>query len=441
MSKVLLLDIDGCLNLEYPSIILNKNQELLKREPYGDKIWDLFEASTKNMRARPQFLPFYYKEYFKKKFEFVYIITARPEKWRHQTEKWLKKWGFEYDWLYMRPDHLMEMESYKLKDLLLKKHIFPKHKAANISACDDDLSICTMYETHNINAYQTPIDWPILIRDLNVKPPTLTEDMQNLLEYYLVKESRKGKTLKSLSEEFGYHYRSLRTLKDNLTKAGAFSQAVKTKYKRIDIEEFKHLNTETSAYFAGFAASDGTIDVTSNGSVLKWNQSHKDEPVLRALKKKLGAEQEIKRKGSTSEFSIAQPSLVNLLVYRWGITPDKPTKIKFPKKIPAKTVQHFLRGVYDGDSFFYINEHSKKGPQFILCSASKDFIAEISNLYKKLKIKHSTSTKRDEKNKTTLYMLLVPNSEADSLYRFLYKDASIFLDRKRKAIESFLKIK
>jgi len=438
--RVLLLDIDGCLNLEYPSIIINKNLPLIKKNPYGRKVWDLFEASTKNLKAKPQFLPYYYRNEFAKAFDYIYVVTARLEKWRPQTEKWLSKWGFKYDWLYMRPNNKISMESFRLKEYLIKTHILPKHKNAQICACDDDLSICYMYERNKITAYQTPIDWPILVRDFKLQPPVLNQDEERLLEHYVIKESKKGKTLKSLSEELGYNYRSLRTLKDKLEKEGQLTETKQQKYKRIDIDQFKHLDTEASAYFAGFAASDANIGVAGSNSVISWNQSVEDEDHLKELKQRIGAEQEVKTTASKSKFSIKQPSLINLLVYRWGIDPAR-HKMQFPKKIPEKTVHHFLRGVYDGDSFFYINEKSPDGPQFVLWSPSSDFIHGISSLYKKLKISHRVIKKRASATNPRMVMLVVPNKDADKLYKFLYKDSTIFLDRKRSTIEKFLNIK
>ena len=51
--------------------------------------------------------------------EKIAFITGRPELYRHSTEKWLDIYGFEYDYLIMRPDdNSMPSPQFKLKAVI-----------------------------------------------------------------------------------------------------------------------------------------------------------------------------------------------------------------------------------------------------------------------------------------------------------------------------------
>lgn len=70
------------------------------------------------LNARPLYIP---------KFRIGAVITSRLEKYRPQTEKWLKKHGVEYDKLYMLENMTAEERRRKGVHAKHKAHIYKKH--------------------------------------------------------------------------------------------------------------------------------------------------------------------------------------------------------------------------------------------------------------------------------------------------------------------------
>lgn len=436
--SILILDVDGTLNIEYPSKVINRNQELVKKNPYGAKIWDLFEASTKNMEAKPQFLPYYYSKCFRKRFKKIYVITARLDKWRPQTEKWLKKWGISYDEIYLRPSELMSLPSHEVKEIIINKYILNRHKPREIVACDDELGICNMYRSYGIKAYQVPVDWEYLIEDLKFKYPKLSKEQRPVLEYYLIKEYKKGKTLKEVAKELGYNYRALIGINKELLQNNKKINSSLKRYKRVDIESFKRLDNEIAAYVTGFAATNGVVEVSGSSATLRWQVNSKDEEILTAIKSALKAEQKVIRKDDHSSFSISQLSLINLLIYRWGIVPNKSINLKFPFNLPRETIHHFLRGVFDGHGTFAITD-KKKDAQFEVYSQSIDFVKGLSKVLNSFGIRNEIKKQVDNRT-NPIYKVKVLNRCADTLYKFLYKNSKLYLKRKKLILEKYLKM-
>lgn len=425
--KVLILDIDGCLNIEYPSLILNKNHKLISKDPYGPLVWNMFKESVNNIKAKPQFLPFYYFPVFKNQFEKVYIITARLEEWRSKTEEWLKKWGFNYDTLYMRPSKYLKLESYKFKKIIAQKHILSKYSSSDCVACDDDKSICLMYEELGIRAYQAPIDWTSFITDFKLIPPKLTKSSNHLLKYYLTREYKKNKTLKGIAQELGCRYKSILSLKKDLN---LIKRPTSGCHKKINIEPFKYLNTEVSAYIAGFTATSGSIEIRSAGKVgiVKWNH---EEDLLKQIKTKLKVQQPVYKSKSKAELSVFQASLANLLVHRWGIPSNTLFKVQFPRKVPTETLPHFIRGVFDGGGCI-----TTKG-KVIISSISKNFIMGISATLNLNNIDHILSTKRNSQSlQNMVYIIELEDSlSLQKFYTYIYQKSSISLEKQKKQLQ------
>jgi hypothetical protein len=80
--------------------------------------------------------------------------------------------------------------------------------------------------------------------------------------------------------------------------------------------------------------------------------------------------------GKIYSFKVWNKKLYNDLL-NLGLTPAKSTNMKFPE-VPSNYMNHFMRGLYDGDGSFYINrfdgavvsEYRNGSPEFITAAAS-----------------------------------------------------------------------
>jgi hypothetical protein len=155
--RVLILDIDGTLNTFDPKPIVT--EAVAKGyEQYGTEVWNLFEDSTKDMSIVPHAIPYKHYEEIVSSYQKVIIITSRLDKWRTGTVKWLKKWGFHYDDLYMRLSGTERIPSRDLKRLYVD-HLKKRWKIKHFTAIDDDLGVLDFYRSCGMLVFRAPEEW------------------------------------------------------------------------------------------------------------------------------------------------------------------------------------------------------------------------------------------------------------------------------------------
>jgi len=137
-----IIDIDDTLSLA------GKRFQLAKK-PNGKIDWDIAHNISLVKDDKPN-LPMIdlAKRYKKEGFKIV-ILTGRPESIRDVTEEWLKKYGIEYDALYMR----LEKENY-IKAPIFKKKIYQLHLDDVFCAYDDDEEVIQMWNSLGITAFK-----------------------------------------------------------------------------------------------------------------------------------------------------------------------------------------------------------------------------------------------------------------------------------------------
>lgn len=137
-----IIDIDDTLSLA------GRRFELAKM-PNGKINWDIAHNIELVKEDKPN-LPMIdlAKKYKQSGFKIV-IITGRPESIREVTEIWLKKYGIEYDALYMR----LEKEHY-IKAPIFKKGIYQSYLDDVFCAYDDDEEIIQMWNSLGIPAFK-----------------------------------------------------------------------------------------------------------------------------------------------------------------------------------------------------------------------------------------------------------------------------------------------
>jgi len=158
MSKrVLILDIDGTLNTFDPTPLVS---EAISKgyDKFGPEVWSLFEEPAHDMSIVPHAIPYKHYEEFTKSYDKVVIITSRLTKWRKPTVKWLKKWGFNYDDLYMRLGGTEEISSKDVKRLYVE-HLKLRWKIKHFTAIDDDPGVLSLYRECGMLVFEAPTEW------------------------------------------------------------------------------------------------------------------------------------------------------------------------------------------------------------------------------------------------------------------------------------------
>ena len=215
---------------------------------------------------------------------------------------------------------------------------------------------------------------------------------------------------------------------------------------------FNKIDTEAKAYVLGFFFADGCNHDLSNlddgyyhQNVISFTQLEQDIDILDQIKLVMKCNRpyvEITQKTNGKKkysLRITSDTLSNALS-RLGAVPNKSLTLKFPttKQVPEKLMPHFIRGYFDGDGGCTLNtSKSKVQKRVYIYSASYSLLCEFEFYMKKVGIKFNNIVKS---GKNILIYKSVPSTISyKDYFNFLYKDATIYLQRKKNKFEDILR--
>ena len=188
---------------------------------------------------------------------------------------------------------------------------------------------------------------------------------------------------------------------------------IRRKHSKIKEDYFENFNCEKSAYWAGFIAADGYM--YKPGNQVRVEINIKDKQHLELLGNDIGKNVTDYQKHNSCKLNITSKYVLNTLE-QYNITQNKSLTLQFPTNIDSKNIHHFIRGYFDGDGSFYKIYEIVGNQQFLQSLVnSLPFKCEYS-LYKP-----------KDKN---IYVLRIRTKSLKQFFDFMYKDATIYLDRK-----------
>lgn len=206
------------------------------------------------------------------------------------------------------------------------------------------------------------------------------------------------------------------------------------KYKDNDIyiheDYFNVIDTQNKAYILGLIYADGCIQFPKKGNpVLSLTLKSKDKYLLESITNELGKNITIyyNKKHDTNTFQICRPTLVNDLV-NLGVTANKSVNggLKLPP-IQSDYIPHFIRGFMDGDGTV-----SKKG-HVCFYSTSYKLLEEFKSIFISLGCSRKVNIHEVKNVKIPYYHLHYAYKDSkNKLYPYLYKDAELYMKRKRE---------
>lgn len=115
-----------------------------------------------------------------------------------------------------------------------------------------------------------------------------------------------------------------------------------------------------------------------------------------------------------------------------GVTPRKSRSMVLPD-IPEDYFWHFFRGYFDGDGYTRIDKNSLR---ISIVSGSETFILQLGAQLARRQINHSV---REIKSTSVhpKYILSILKDDRDTFCKKLYRDSTIYLDRKYHIIKHY----
>lgn len=219
-----------------------------------------------------------------------------------------------------------------------------------------------------------------------------------------------------------------------------------TEYPKCNHNYFDTIDNEEKSYLLGFFIADGWIDKNRFGISIQEEDNYLLNYYQKFCNSKIYTKNRNNHKNSKNISTIRWTSLKMKETFKdYNIIQNKTynTFFEFPfDKIDINNIRHFIRGFIDGDGSF----ESNKGTFTItLVNTSYNFMIQIGNIIEELDNGIEKNIKRI-KGKTVDYYTLRFNffrknkpEKVLKIYNYLYKDSTIFLQRKKDKIESYLK--
>ena len=200
----------------------------------------------------------------------------------------------------------------------------------------------------------------------------------------------------------------------------------------VNYDYFKNIDSEDKAYWFGFILADGYVSLDNH---YLFGLSIIDKEHLEKFKNTIEYTGSIKSYSKTTNngvwsLLVRDKKFVMSLIEK-GVIPRKTMFVTFPDFIDNDLLNHFIRGYWDGDGTVSFLTNTKHHKYYFSASVlgTKMFLEVLSKMLKDkcglksaslyyVKNSHIWSFSR-----STLQALKVCN--------YLYKDASIFLERKR----------
>lgn len=228
---------------------------------------------------------------------------------------------------------------------------------------------------------------------------------------------------------FGWHHGLLRDIK----------------YYSVDEKYFDVINNEHKAYWLGFLYADGSVVERYNNSgnlkslTLSLELKSDDKPHIKKFNYDLQSDYLITDRLTNdnhpaSKVSISNTNLCRSLIEK-GCVPRKSLVLTFPNGdiLPKNLIHHFIRGYFDGDGCISIGKTRHRYTVSLV--GTWDFLTTIQNIVSEelglFKPKFFSCGQAYTSSWSSKY-------DVQKWYDYLYKDATVYLDRKYERFQIFI---
>lgn len=187
-----------------------------------------------------------------------------------------------------------------------------------------------------------------------------------------------------------------------------------------DMQLFKFIDNELSAYLLGYLYADGAIYQRFVRLVLH----ERDKIVVELLAKELNMANSVKYRNNLAILGISSKILSGRLK-ELGCVEKKSLVLTFPNinQVPLDMHNHFIRGYFDGDVCACIYKNIT-----LLCNivGTISFLTSLQEIFQNKNIKSYIYSPKSHKVST----LRISTTDNMRFFDYIYKDATYFLQRK-----------
>lgn len=257
---------------------------------------------------------------------------------------------------------------------------------------------------------------------------TTKQEKEEMVNKYLL-----GESAKEISLQYGITGSSVGSMLKRRNIKTRSQKEIQRKYK-VDDNFFDVVDSEEKAYILGFLYADGYNNTDLNYIEITLN--NKDINILRIFKDILKCDrplQKIKVKLNNKEYNHIRLNItserLSQRLFELGCVKNKTFKIEFPIWLDESLYNHFIRGVFDGDGSisFLIRDNS---PEFNI-TGTEELLVDVQNILIKECNLNKTKLTKKKNSKTNIVALRYSGTvNLIKIRRWLYKDATIYLERK-----------
>lgn len=212
---------------------------------------------------------------------------------------------------------------------------------------------------------------------------------------------------------------------------------------KLDENFFESIDTQEKAYILGLLYADGCVSTKTNHVILCFSEI--DIKLLESVRDILAPVNTIRsqiQKISAKDQCrlVVCNSKIKQDLIKHGCVPAKSLILKQPTTVPMDLMRHFIRGYFDGDgSISKTLKSRRQTPSWVVeIAGTQDIVSFIQqHLYEQLQVtKNKIGT-----IKNIFRVRYGSRKDIESVYHYLYQDASIFLTRKYVKFQEFLNLK
>lgn len=207
---------------------------------------------------------------------------------------------------------------------------------------------------------------------------------------------------------------------------------------------FKQIDSEEKAYWLGFIAADGYLNKRGNTVGICLDVSDTSHLEKFKISIEYTGNIFIRKSQFSKEHKITEKSVIEIYsgelskdIEKYGLDCNKSHSLSTINNISKELIHHFIRGVFDGDGCFFFSKGTTpnhKGSPGITIVGTKNFLEFLCEY-----IPDSPKSLQYDKRTNGTYTLYLKSIKRYLRFTdFIYKDATVFLDRKFKKHQEIL---